>query len=158
MVWVGALGGLTAGAVEACPESWCTLRSPQISVSPTYPWTPQVHKDGYATKPATAQTAAAHCAAAVDTTSWKRLTASAATAGSTGAATCCVRSAVSRSGSTCASSLQVFGKCRTRVGEPVPLLTPVGHVVLPVLPENLFIPPSLLGSSGIYFLLDTLLR
>lgn len=112
MAWVGVPGGSMAVAVEACPESWCTLRSPQISVSATYPWTLQVRKDGYATKPAMAQTAAAPCAAAVDTISWKRLTASAATASSTGAATCYVRSAVSQSGSMCASRCQVFCQCR----------------------------------------------
>ena len=93
-------------AVEACPESWCTSRSLLTSVSVTCPWTLRVHKDASATKPATEQTAAARCAAAADTTSWNRHAVSAATAGSTGVATCCARNAVSRSGSTCASRLQ----------------------------------------------------
>lgn len=143
-----------AVAVEACPESWCTLRSPQISVSATHPWTLRGRKDGYATKPATARTAAARCAAAADTTSWKRRTASAATAGSTGAAMCCARSAVSRSGSTCASSWQVLvGLCQSRWWA-CPVAHPCGVVQFPVGSlKNLFIPLSLWFhlSSGIYF-------
>lgn len=109
-------GDPVAGAAAACPESWCTLRSLQTSVSAIRPSTLQAHKDAYATKPAIAQTAAAHCAAAVDITSWNRHAASAAIVGSTGAAMCCVRSVVSPSGSTCASRLKL-----SHSGLPLPI-------------------------------------
>jgi len=102
----GAQVDLTEAAVEPCPESWCSLRSLLISVSAMLPSTLRGHKDASVTKAAPAQTAAAHCAAAVDTTSSNRHAASAAIAGSTGVATCCVRSVVSQSGSMCASKVQ----------------------------------------------------
>lgn len=64
----GAQEDSVEGAAEACPGSWSTLRNLQISVSVTRLWILQAHKDASATKPVTAQTAAAHSAADEDTT------------------------------------------------------------------------------------------
>lgn len=98
----------TEADVEACLESWCTLRSLLTFVSAMCLSTLRAHRDVSATRPATAQTAVARYAVAVDTTYWNRHTVNAAIADFTGAATCFAKSVVSPSGWMCASRSQIF--------------------------------------------------
>uniref|UniRef100_A0A8L0DLL1 Protein Wnt n=1 Tax=Oncorhynchus mykiss TaxID=8022 RepID=A0A8L0DLL1_ONCMY len=66
-----SLGKLRDCGCEAklCHGSWSTLRSLQTSVSGSRPWTPWAPRDGSATRPATAWTAAGPCAAGEGTIS-----------------------------------------------------------------------------------------
>lgn len=132
-------------------------------MSVTHLWTLRAHKDASATKPATTQTAAARFAADVDTISWNRHAVSAAIAGSTGVATCCVRSVASRSGLMCASRFQSRSQLPLPTQDSRWRACPFAHscclsvcfAPCVTLPENLFILPPFLffsSSSGIYFL------
>lgn len=90
----------------ASQESWFTLRNRLTSVNETLPWAPRARGGEPATRRAACWTAVAACVVAAGTTCSGRHELSAVIAASTGAATCCVTSAKSQSGSMCVSECQ----------------------------------------------------
>lgn len=99
----------------ASQESWSTSKSLLTSASETPLWAPQARGAGPATRPAACWMAVAACAVAAGTTCSGRPELSAVIAASTGAATCCVKSARSQSGSMCVSEGQPH--CGAGAGE-----------------------------------------